>query len=77
MIRKINKILTNIVEKILKKSTGKTQSLTSGQSAQYWDGLLDAVWFWFLNLYLLNEIANLRIIKGNVLSWYGVFFGST
>lgn len=43
MIRKINKILTNIVEKILKKSTGKTQSLTSGQSAQYWDGLLDAV----------------------------------
>jgi hypothetical protein len=42
-MRKLNEFLTNIVEKILKKSAGKTQSLTSRQSAQFWDGLLDAV----------------------------------
>ena len=42
-MRKLNEFLTNIVEKILKKSAGKTQSLTSRQSAQFWDGPLDAV----------------------------------
>ena len=42
-MRKLNEFLTNIVEKILKKSAGKTQSLTSRQSAQFWDGPLYAV----------------------------------